>query len=147
MPVSSDIGINLSTTNGGSTWTTSSFTGTENSDNAWSIFFVDANTGWFTSDGGEIGHTTNGSSTGVNDAAENQTPIGFSLQQNYPNPFNPTTTIQFSVEKDGRAVVKAFNVLGREMATLYDHACKSGTVLHSHIRRIEISVGRIFLCR
>ncbi len=50
----------------------------------------------------------------------------FSLMQNYPNPFNPATTIQFSVAKDGRAVVKAFDILGREVAALYDDAAKAG---------------------
>ncbi len=144
MPVSGDIGINVSTTNGGSTWTTSSFKGTENSDNAWSIFFVDANNGWFTSDGGEIGHTTNGSSTGVRDAAENQAPIGFSLQQNYPNPFNPTTAIQFSVERDGRAVVKAFDILGREVATMYDHAAKAGRYYTATFDGSQFSSGVYF---
>ncbi len=127
MPISGDIGINLSTTNGGSTWTTSSFTGTENSDNAWSIFFVDANTGWFTSDGGEIGHTTNGSSTGVRDAAENQTPIDFSLQQNYPNPFNPTTVIGYQVAKAGIVRLNVYDVLGREVATLVNDVKPAGS--------------------
>ena len=50
----------------------------------------------------------------------------YTLFQNYPNPFNPTTTIQFSVEKDGRAVVKAFDLLGREAATLYDNVAQAG---------------------
>ncbi len=127
MPFSGDVGINLSTTNGGSTWTTSSFTGTENSDNAWSIFFVDANTGWFTSDGGEIGHTTNGSSTGVRDAAKNQTPIGFSLQQNYPNPFNPTTVIRYQVAKAGIVRLNVYDVLGREVATLVNDVKPAGS--------------------
>ena len=54
------------------------------------------------------------------------TPKTFSLMQNYPNPFNPTTTIQFSVEKDGKAVVKVFDIMGREAATLYDDAAQAG---------------------
>ena len=53
-------------------------------------------------------------------------PRQFSLYNNYPNPFNPTTIIQFSVEKDGKAVVKAFDLLGREVATLYNDAAKAG---------------------
>jgi len=128
MPFSGDVGINLYTNNGGSTWTTQSFPGAYNSDNVWSIFFTDADHGWYTSDDGIIGHTTNGSATGVGAAAAHQTPRVFSLQQNYPDPFNPTTTIQFSIEKDGRAVVKVFDILGHRIATLYDNAAEAGKI-------------------
>jgi hypothetical protein len=127
MPISGDVGINLSTTNGGSTWTTSSFAGTENSDNAWSIFFVDANNGWFTSDDGMIGHTTNGSSTGVRNAEVNQTPLGFSLQQNYPNPFNPSTVIGYQVSSLGKVRLNVYDVLGREVATLVNDVKPAGS--------------------
>lgn len=42
----------------------------------------------------------------------------FTVEQNYPNPFNPTTTIAFTLNKPGNVVVKVFNVLGQEVATL-----------------------------
>ena len=54
------------------------------------------------------------------------TPRNFALLQNYPNPFNPSTAIQFSVQKNGNVVVKAFDVLGREVATLYDSVAQAG---------------------
>lgn len=47
---------------------------------------------------------------------------------NYPNPFNPTTTIQFTVPTDGKAVVKILNVLGQEVATVYNGDVNAGVM-------------------
>ena len=127
MPVSGDVGINLSTTNGGSTWTTGSFTGADNSDNAWSIFFVDANNGWFTSDGGKIGHTTNGSATGVREGTANLTPQQFLMFQNYPNPFNPATAIQYQLPRNCFVTLKVYTLLGKEIATLVNKELPAGS--------------------
>lgn len=130
MPISSDVGINLYTTNGGASWTTQSFPGAENSDNVWSIFFWDANNGWFTTDAGKIGHTTNGGGTTAIVQAKNTMPAGFSLSQNYPNPFNPTTLITYNVPAVGTPYIvslKVFDVLGREVATLVNETKSAGT--------------------
>jgi hypothetical protein len=53
-------------------------------------------------------------------------PKEFTLSQNYPNPFNPTTTIEFTLEKDGRVVLKLFDAIGRELATLLDENRTAG---------------------
>lgn len=47
-------------------------------------------------------------------------PGTFWLSRNYPNPFNPSTTIRFSVETTGRALLRVFDLLGREIKTLFD---------------------------
>ena len=42
------------------------------------------------------------------------------LTYNYPNPFNPTTSFELDVHERGLVVVKVFDFLGREVATLVD---------------------------
>ncbi len=39
----------------------------------------------------------------------------FQLYQNYPNPFNPSTLIKFSIPKNGFAMLKIYNSLGKEI--------------------------------
>ena len=49
------------------------------------------------------------------------------LMQNYPNPFNPTTKIQFSITVRQWTIVRLFDVLGREAATLVNEVKEPGT--------------------
>jgi hypothetical protein len=49
-----------------------------------------------------------------------------SLIGNYPNPFNSTTNITFTVPTESRVVVKVFDVLGKEVATVFDDMAASG---------------------
>jgi len=53
-------------------------------------------------------------------------PVIWSLSQNYPNPFNPETFIQFSVKEPCRVILKLYNILGREVATLVDEFYQTG---------------------
>lgn len=43
----------------------------------------------------------------------------YALEQNYPNPFNPQTSISFALVETGFVSLKIFDVMGREMATIY----------------------------
>jgi len=64
-----------------------------------------------------------------------QFPNDYSLNQNYPNPFNPETKIRYSipiVETHGGASVqnvllKVYDMLGREVATLVNEVQEAGT--------------------
>ncbi len=42
----------------------------------------------------------------------------FRLGQNHPNPFNPTTSIRFTVEKEGPVELAVYDVSGRKIRTL-----------------------------
>ncbi|MFQ3598540.1 MAG: T9SS type A sorting domain-containing protein [Chloroherpetonaceae bacterium] len=56
-------------------------------------------------------------------------PTAFRLGQNYPNPFNPTTTIPIQVPRTERVVLKVFDVLGREVATLVNETLSQNEYL------------------
>lgn len=53
-------------------------------------------------------------------------PTSYALEQNYPNPFNPSTTISYTLPEDGKVLIKIFDVLGREVATLINGFSSSG---------------------
>jgi hypothetical protein len=54
-------------------------------------------------------------------------PANYALGQNYPNPFNPGTEITFDLPHAGHVVMKAFDVLGREVATIIDGKMTGGS--------------------
>ncbi len=53
-------------------------------------------------------------------------PDQFVLEQNYPNPFNPVTTISWQSPATSHQVLKVFDVLGNEVATLVDEFREAG---------------------
>ena len=71
--------------------------------------------------------------TGVNDEIKLNS---FSLDQNFPNPFNPTTTIKFSLGKNGFTTLKLYDILGNEVANIVNGVQESG----SHIVNFDASM-------
>jgi hypothetical protein len=51
----------------------------------------------------------------------------YKLEQNYPNPFNPTTNFEYRIADFGLVVLKVFDVLGNEIATLVNEEKSAGT--------------------
>jgi hypothetical protein len=58
---------------------------------------------------------------------EQRLPLSLSLEQNYPNPFNSQTVISYSILQTGRVTLKVFDILGRELKSLWDGQQEQGT--------------------
>ena len=66
-----------------------------------------------------------GTLTSNNDSKSNL-PTSYNLLQNYPNPFNPNTSIEFAIPAKQQVIIKVFNLLGQEIATLVNKEMNSG---------------------
>ena len=62
----------------------------------------------------------------ISSVEESNTPDDFILYQNYPNPFNPTTTISWQSPVNSHHILKIYDVLGNEIATLVDEYKTAG---------------------
>jgi hypothetical protein len=109
--------------NGGTTW--NSMQG--NLPTTWDWQFLAYNGFLYT------GKTLNGvwrrSLSGITDIDEvnDGTPLSFELQQNYPNPFNPSTTFTFYIQHFTFVILKVYDLLGREVATLVNEVKQPGS--------------------
>lgn len=52
--------------------------------------------------------------------------FSFNLKQNYPNPFNPSTVINYSISENAHVVMKVYDALGSEAATLVNEEKPAG---------------------
>ncbi|MEX2115482.1 MAG: T9SS type A sorting domain-containing protein [Bacteroidota bacterium] len=68
-------------------------------------------------------------------------PKELALEPNYPNPFNPSTNITFTVPVDGRAALKVYNMLGQEVATLFDEEAVAGRVYQKTFDASSLPTG------
>ncbi|MFC1509190.1 T9SS type A sorting domain-containing protein [Candidatus Omnitrophota bacterium] len=81
-----------------------------------------------------------GITTGIDDS----TPSKFQLLKNYPNPFNPTTTIQYSIPRDGHVSLTVYNVSGQVINVLNDKYTQAG--IHSVLWDARDNPSGLFFC-
>jgi photosystem II stability/assembly factor-like uncharacterized protein len=127
-----DSGTIFKTTDKGITWN-AQISGI--SDNLRAVDFVDNLTGYAVGWYGRILKTTNGGVTSIHQISSEVRE--FKLYQNYPNPFNPETKIKFNIRpplypllaKEGTVLVllKIYDIMGREVATLINQQLNPGT--------------------
>jgi len=93
-----------------------------------SFGYADSNNAWFCGNAGKIFKTTNGGGmiSGISSLG-NEIPEKFSLSQNYPNPFNPTTKINFDLKNSAFAMLRVYDINGREVRTLVSERLSPGS--------------------
>jgi len=68
-------------------------------------------------------------------------PDGFVLEQNYPNPFNPSTVIKFALEESQQATLTVYDILGNEIAQLFNETTEAGKVYEVEFDASKLSSG------
>ncbi|MCZ6703052.1 MAG: T9SS type A sorting domain-containing protein [Ignavibacteria bacterium] len=64
-------------------------------------------------------------------------PVIYALKQNYPNPFNPATTITYQIPERAIVLLRVYDVLGNEVATLINQEKPAGNY------EIEFDTGNL----
>ena len=80
----------------------------------------------------------------VDDPALSFQPSDFELYPPYPNPFNASTTVSFALPKAGNVELVVYDILGREVMTVFEGFKPAGVHL-VHIDGCEMSSGMYFM--
>ena len=68
-------------------------------------------------------------------------PLSSNLYDNYPNPFNPSTSISFSLGTRSSTSLRVYDVLGREVATIFSGELSAGSyTMQWHAENISSGV-------
>lgn len=71
-------------------------------------------------------------------------PTELKLFGNYPNPFNPKTRIKFTVPENGLARLRIYNIIGQEVANVFDGQAKAGILYEPEFNAAQLSSGLYF---
>ncbi|MCX6132901.1 MAG: CotH kinase family protein [Ignavibacteriales bacterium] len=78
-----------------------------------------------------VGHGSpgriNGIASAVGEEMNEIVPDSYALMQNYPNPFNPSTAISYQLSAVSFVTLRVYDLLGREVATLFEGIRQPGT--------------------
>jgi len=138
----------LNTTNSGLEWEDQQYFSTPLND----FCFIDSTTGWIVGNSGYIFRTTNGGGIFTEVEGPDDLIQDFVLYQNYPNPFNPNTKIVLSIPHKNFVVLKVYDLLCNEIATLVNEEKQPGMYevqfdgrnLSSGIYLYKIIVGNFY---
>ncbi len=117
------------------------------------IVFTDSSSGWLLGITPQpstyhLYRTINGGFGGlveINQDNNKNLPTEYFLSQNFPNPFNPSTVIIYQLPVSSDVVVKVFDVLGKEIATLVDEYKPAGSYnIEFTINNLQLSSGVYF---
>ncbi len=81
----------------------------------------------------------------VSKVPENPIVAKIHLEQNFPNPFNPSTKITYEIAAPGHVSLKLYDVLGREVATLFDGSAEAGR--HLALFHVGMLPGGVYFYR
>lgn len=96
------------------------------------------------STGKSVNAVLKSTSTGVRTGQGQSRPGRFTLLDAYPCPFNPATTIRFILPERGRATLKVYDNLGREVAVLADGEFAGGVEHRVKFNASNLSSGVYF---
>ncbi|MBE0570690.1 MAG: T9SS type A sorting domain-containing protein [Ignavibacteriaceae bacterium] len=116
-------GTILKTYNAGANWQ-SQISGTSLRLNK--VHFKDFDFGFAVGENGIILRTISGGEPATRIDDYTNPPAAFELFQNYPNPFNPTTVISYQLPVSSNVILKVYDVLGNEIATLVNEEKPAG---------------------
>ena len=117
-----DKGVILESKDGGDNWTVE----VDNLIGPLNSIFIKDNYAWAVGDNGLILRTANTGVTWIDDTNDKVSPTEFQLESNYPNPFNPSTVINYQLPTASKVILKVYDVLGREIATLVNEEKSPG---------------------